>query len=83
MKHANLKISKGIGILTTLRRYLSKGVPRTQFYDLVQPHIDYGLLVSCGNQHMTIFQIQLNLPSALKTEITEKANSNTIFLIPT
>ena len=45
IKHVNLKISKGIGILTKLRRYLSKGVLRTLFYAFVQPHIDYGLLV--------------------------------------
>ena len=45
IKHANLKISKGIGILTKLRRYRSKGVLRTLFYVSVQSHIDYGLLV--------------------------------------
>ena len=37
-KTSNLKISKGIGILTKLRRYLSKNVLRTLFYALVQPH---------------------------------------------
>ena len=37
IKHANLKISKGIGILTKLRRYLSKNVLRTLFYAFVQP----------------------------------------------
>ena len=46
IKHANLKISKGIGILTKLRRYLLTGVLRALFYAFVQPHIDYGLLVS-------------------------------------
>ena len=45
IKHVNLKISKGIGILTKLRRYLSKSVVRTLFYAFVQPHIDYGLLI--------------------------------------
>ena len=44
IKHTNLKISKGIGILTKLRR-LSKGVLRTLFYAFVQPRIDYGLVV--------------------------------------
>ena len=38
IKHANLKISKGIGILTRLRRYLSKGVLRTLFYALRNKH---------------------------------------------
>ena len=37
IKHANLKISKGIGILTKLSRYLSKNVLRTLFYAFVQP----------------------------------------------
>ena len=45
IKHANLKISKGIGILTKQRRYLSKGVGRTLFNTLVQSYRDYGLLV--------------------------------------
>ena len=45
IKHVNLKISKGIGIVTKLRRYLSKGVLRPLFYAFVQPHMDYGLLV--------------------------------------
>ena len=45
INHANLSISKGTGILTKLRRSLSKGVPRTLFYAFVQPHIDYGLLI--------------------------------------
>ena len=34
IKHVNLKISKGIGILTKLRRYLSKVVLRTLYYAL-------------------------------------------------
>ena len=38
IKHVNLKISKGIGILTKLRRYLSKGVLRTLFYALRNKH---------------------------------------------
>ena len=45
IKYVNLKISKGIEILTKLRKYLSKGVLRTLFYAFVQPHIDYGVLV--------------------------------------
>ena len=45
IKHVNLIIFRGIEILTKLRRYLSKGVPRTLFYAFVQPHIDYGLQV--------------------------------------
>ena len=45
IKHTNWKVSKGIGILTKLRTYLSKGVLRTLFYAFVQPHIGYGLLV--------------------------------------
>ena len=38
IKHPNLKISKGIGILT-------KGVLRTLFYTSPPQHINYGLLV--------------------------------------
>ena len=52
IKHANLKISKGIRILTKLRRYLSKCVLRTLFYAFVEIHIrgvatNSGLVRTC------------------------------------
>ena len=43
--HVNLNISNGTGILTKLRRYVSKGIFRTLFYAFAQPHIYYLLLV--------------------------------------
>ena len=32
IKHVNIKISKGIAILTKLRRYVSRSIIRTLFY---------------------------------------------------
>ena len=66
VKHANLKISKGIGILTKLRRYLSKNVLRTLFYALVQPHIDYGLLVWGSPTPTNLKLILKNLQKAVR-----------------
>ena len=68
IKHANLKISKGIGILTKLRSYLSKGVLRTLFYAFIQPHTDYGLLVW-----------ESATPSNLKPIKIEKSVKNILF----
>ena len=66
IKHVNLKISKGIGILTKLRRYLSKGVLRTLFYAFVQPHIDYGLLVWGSATTSNLKPIKKNLQKVVR-----------------
>ena len=66
IKHANLKIAKGIGILTKLRRYLSKGVLRTLFYAFVQPHIDCGLLVWGSATPSNLKPIRKNLQNAAR-----------------
>ena len=66
IKHANLKISKGIGILTKLRRYLSKEILRTLFYAFVQPHLDYGLLVWGSATSTNLKPIKKNLQKAIR-----------------
>ena len=43
IKHVNLKIAKGIGIIAWLR-YLSCDVIRSLFFSFVQPYIDYGVV---------------------------------------
>ena len=77
IKHANLKISKGIGILTKLRRYLSKGVLRTLFYAFVQPHIDYGLLVWGSATPTNLKPIKKNLPKAVRKILFKNRNQPT------
>ena len=66
IKHANLKIFKGIGILTKLIRYLSKNVLRTLFYAFVQPHTDYGLLVWGSATPTNLKPILKNLQKAVR-----------------
>ena len=66
IKHANLKISKGIGILTKVRRYLSKEILRTLFYAFVQPHLDYGLLVWGKATSTNLKPIKKNLQKAIR-----------------
>ena len=66
IKHANLKISKGIRILTKLRRYPPKGVLRTLFYPFVQPHIDCGFLVWGTATPKNFRPIKKNLQKAVR-----------------
>ena len=73
----NLKISKGIGILTKLRRYLSKGVLRTLFYAFVQPHIDYGLLVWGSATPSNLKPIKKNLQKAVRKILFKNRNQPT------
>ena len=76
IKHVNLKISKGIGILTKLR-YLSKGVLRTLFYAFVQPHIDYGLLVWGSATPNNLKPIKQKLQKAVKKILFKNPNHST------
>ena len=80
IKHVNLKISKGIGILTKLRRYLSKGVLRTLFYAFVQPHIDYGLLVWGSATPSNLKPIKKNLQKAVRKILFKNHNQPTELL---
>ena len=73
----NLKISKGIGILTKLRRYLSKGVLRTLFYAFVQPHIDYGLLVWGSATTSNLKPIKKKLQKAVRKILFKNCNQPT------
>ena len=41
--YINLKLSKGIGILSKVRHFVPKNLLRTIFYAFVQPHIDYAI----------------------------------------
>ena len=77
IKHANLKISKGIGILTKLRRYLSKVVLTTLFYAFVQPHIDYGLLVWGSATPSNLKPIKKNLQKAVRKILFKNRNHPT------
>ena len=74
IKHTNLKISKGIGILTKLRRYLSKNVLRTLFYAFVQPHIDCGLLVWGSATPTNLKPIKKNLQKAVRKILFKARN---------
>ena len=45
IKHANLKVSKGIGILAKLRQFVSKDLLQKLFFAFIERHSDYGLLI--------------------------------------
>ena len=44
IKHVNIKISKGTGILARLRHLVPKETVRSLYFSFIQPYIDYGLI---------------------------------------
>ena len=64
-KHANLKISKGIRILTKLRNYLSKKI---------QPHLDYRLLVWGNATPTNLKPTKKNLQKAIRKILFKNRN---------
>ena len=78
IKHANLKISKGIGILAKLRNYLSKKILRTLFYAFVQPRLDYGLLVWANATPTNLKPIKKNLQKAIRKILFKNRNHSII-----
>ena len=77
IKHVNLRISQGIGLLAKLRRYLSKGVLRTLFFAFVQPHIDYGLLVWGSATTSNLKPIKKKLQKAVRKILFKDRNQPT------
>ena len=45
INHVNLKVPKGLTILYKLRNYVSEQILRMLYFSIIQPHIDYGLLI--------------------------------------
>ena len=62
IRHANFKVSKGLGILTKIRQFVSL------FYAFVQPHVDYGLLVWGGTNKTNTKSIKTNMKKAVYKE---------------
>ena len=60
IKHANRKVSKGIGILTKLRQFVSKDVLLKLLFAFIQPHLDYGLLI-WSTAHKNIKPVNTNV----------------------
>ena len=51
ISHLNLKLIRGIGILTKLRKFVSKDILKLQYFAFAQSHIDYGLILG-GNYEL-------------------------------
>ena len=65
-KYANMKISKGIGVLTKLGYYVSRETLRMLYFSFVQPHLDYGPLVWGGKNKCVTNPIRKNLKKAIR-----------------
>ena len=66
INHIKLKISKGIAILTKLRRFIFRETLRMLFFTFVQPHIDYDLLIWRGATASNLNPIQSKLKEAIR-----------------
>ena len=66
INHIKLKISKGIAILTKLRKFVSRETLRMLFFTFMQPHIDYGLLIWGGARASHLKPIQSTLKEAIR-----------------
>ena len=79
-KYADIKISKGIGVLTKLRYYVSKETLRMLYFSFVQPHLDYGLLVWGGSNKCVSNPIRKNLKKTIRRMLFKKFNDSTELL---
>ena len=51
----NTKLRKGIGILSNIKEYVTKGTLRTLYYSFIQPHLDYNIL-NWSSTHISNYQ---------------------------
>jgi hypothetical protein len=72
IQHITLKLSRTIGILKQLKRYLPIYILRTLYCSLIQPHLNYGIL-TWGTNRNNLEKIQKR---AVRTICNAKYNSH-------
>ena len=60
----NLKLSKGIGLLSKIRHYVPKTVLRSLYYAFINSHVDYNLLNWGTNTNLN--SININMKKAIR-----------------
>ena len=76
IKHVNMKISKGIGILAKLRHFLPAQILRNLYLAFIAPHVKYGI-INWGCTTTTVTKsIQRNLNKALRISNFEKRSAS-------
>ena len=56
IKYLNIKIIKGLGVISRIRQFVSKNTIRMLYFAFAQQHIDYGLLL-WGNANKSLTKI--------------------------
>ena len=65
-KAINLKLSKGIGLLSKIRHYVPNTVLRSLYYAFINSHIEYNLL-NWGTSTVTnLNSININMKKAIR-----------------
>ena len=64
--YINLKLSKGIGILSKLRHYVSKSTLRSLYYSFMHPFVNYNLLNWLSTPTGNLKSIRLSMRKALR-----------------
>lgn len=77
IKHLNLKIVKGIGIISKLRHYVSKKTLRMLYFAFVQPHMEYGLVLWGNTNKTNINIVKRNHNKAVRKMLFKKYNQPT------
>ena len=62
----NLKLSKGIGLLSKIRHYVPKSVLRSLYYAFINSHIDYNLLNWGTSAETNLSSINVNMKKAVR-----------------
>ena len=76
IKHVNMKISKGIGILAKKRHYVPAQIWRNLYFAFIAPHVKYGI-INWGCATTTVTKsIQRNLNKALRLINCEKRSAS-------
>ena len=62
----NLKLSKGIGLLSKIRHYVPKSVLRSLYYAFINSHIEYNLLNWSTSTVTNLNSININMKKAIR-----------------
>ena len=66
IKAMNLKLSKGIGLLSKIRHFVPKPVLRSLYYAFINPHVDYNLLNWSLTSSTNLNSVKINMKKAIR-----------------
>ena len=62
----NLKLSKGIGLLSKIRHFVPKTILRSLYYAFINSHMDYNLLNWSTSNETNLNSININMKKAIR-----------------